>query len=33
MARATDFDVVVVNDNLETAKSETEEYITNFLTE
>jgi guanylate kinase len=33
MARANDFDVVVVNDNLETAKSETEEHITNFLTE
>ena len=33
MARANDFDVLVVNDNLETAKSETEEHITNFLTE
>ena len=31
MARANDFDVLVVNDNLETAKSETEEHITNFL--
>jgi guanylate kinase len=33
MARANDFDVLVVNDNLETAKSETEQHITNFLTE
>ena len=31
MARANEFDVVVVNDNLENAKSETEEHITNFL--
>ncbi len=31
MARANEFDVVVVNDNLKTAKSETEEHITNFL--
>jgi guanylate kinase len=31
MASANEFDVVVVNDNLETAKSETEEHITNFL--
>ena len=33
MARANEFDVVVVNDNLETAKSETEEHICNFLKE
>jgi guanylate kinase len=31
MARANEFDVVVVNDNLQKAKSETEEHITNFL--
>lgn len=31
MARANEFDVVVVNDHLETAKSETEEHISNFL--
>jgi guanylate kinase len=31
MARANEFDAVVVNDHLETAKSETEEYISNFL--
>lgn len=31
MTRANEFDAVVVNDNLETAKSETEEHITNFL--
>ena len=31
MVRANAFDVVVVNDNLETAISETEEHISNFL--
>ena len=31
MACANEFDVVVVNDNLETAKSKMEEYISNFL--